>query len=170
MGMFFPWATAKTAYTIDYEKLRKMGIRGIIFDIDYTLAAHNAPASAKTLKLFRYLKRKGFRCVFVSNNGKMRAHWFNERIGAGVVNNALKPLPVGFVKALKVLDLPADEVVSVGDQIFTDILGSNLAGIRPILTGRVDKERELHLICKAQIEKVIMSICKRAGKERHIDR
>ena len=170
MPGLIPWAFAQSAYRIDYEKLRRSGVRGLIFDIDYTLVAHNAPAAGKTLKMFAYLKRMGFRCVFLSNNGERRAAWFNERIGIDVVTGAMKPLPYGFRKALRVLDLPAAAVVSVGDQIFTDILGSNLAGIRSILVGRMDKEREWHLVLKALLEKLILAVIRKTGKERRIDR
>ena len=36
-SMFFPDATADSSYTVDYDKLYREGIRGIIYDIDNTL-------------------------------------------------------------------------------------------------------------------------------------
>ena len=41
---FFPDAYMDSTYVIDFEKLYKEGIRGVIFDIDNTLVPHGAPA------------------------------------------------------------------------------------------------------------------------------
>ena len=41
---FFPDVYMDSTYVIDFEKLYKEGIRGVIFDIDNTLVPHGAPA------------------------------------------------------------------------------------------------------------------------------
>ncbi len=50
-----------------------------------------------------------------------------------IVANARKPLPGGFRRALALLALPREAVVVVGDQLFTDIVGAKLYGLRAIL-------------------------------------
>ena len=52
----------------------------------------------------------------------------------GCVPNALKPLPFGFMRALKHLGLRRKQVAVVGDQLFTDVLGAKFLGLRTILT------------------------------------
>ncbi len=42
---FYPTEYVESSYEIDYEKLYKVGYRGIIFDIDNTLVEHGADAS-----------------------------------------------------------------------------------------------------------------------------
>ena len=49
---FFPDAYMDSTYAIDFEKLYKEGIRGVIFDIDNTLVPHGAPADERAIRLF----------------------------------------------------------------------------------------------------------------------
>ncbi len=44
---FFPDRYVASTYVIDFEKLYKEGVRGLIFDIDNTLVPHGAPAEMK---------------------------------------------------------------------------------------------------------------------------
>ena len=60
---FYPDAFCKSAYAIDYAALYRSGVRGLIFDIDNTLVPPNAPADARSKKLFADLKDLGFECV-----------------------------------------------------------------------------------------------------------
>jgi len=50
------------------------------------------------------------------------------------VPNALKPLPFGFLRALRLLGTKRSETVVIGDQVFTDVLGAKLLGLRTVLT------------------------------------
>ncbi len=49
------------------------------------------------------------------------------------VSRALKPLTRGINEALKRYDLEKSEAVLVGDQLMTDVMAANNAGIRSIL-------------------------------------
>lgn len=59
-----------------------------------------------------------------------------EAIGGRVIRFG-KPEPFSYVKALRVLDLPATQVIAIGDSLATDIFGASRAGIRSalVLTG-----------------------------------
>jgi predicted HAD superfamily phosphohydrolase YqeG len=50
------------------------------------------------------------------------------------VANALKPLPFGFLRAVRLLGTPRRATVVIGDQLFTDVLGAKLLGVRAVLT------------------------------------
>lgn len=52
-----------------------------------------------------------------------------------------KPDPTIFEHALSILSLQKDEVIMVGDNLMTDVLGANRAGIRSVWINREDKER-----------------------------
>ncbi|WP_066288171.1 HAD family hydrolase [Bacillus sp. FJAT-29937] len=52
-----------------------------------------------------------------------------------------KPDPSIFEHALSLMSLHKDEVIMVGDNLMTDILGANRAGIRSVWINREDKER-----------------------------
>lgn len=52
-----------------------------------------------------------------------------------------KPDPSIFEHALKLMNLSKDEVLMVGDNLMTDILGANTVGIKSVWINRHDKER-----------------------------
>ena len=58
---------------------------------------------------------------------------FCEALGIGYVRHAGKPSTKGFAEALAQTGIPAHAAIMVGDQIFTDILGGNRAGITTVL-------------------------------------
>ena len=69
---FFPDAYMDSTYVIDFEKLYKEGIRGVIFDIDNTLVPHGAPADERAIRLFARLRSIGldYGCLFYHLQGK----------------------------------------------------------------------------------------------------
>ena len=70
----------------------------------------------------------------VSNNFHSREVEESAReLGCEVVHHAMKPAPFAVRRALKLMGATADEAVLVGDQVFTDVMAGNLAGVRPIL-------------------------------------
>jgi len=52
-----------------------------------------------------------------------------------------KPDPSIFLHALSLIELEKDEVIMVGDNLMTDILGANRAGIKSVWINRHNKER-----------------------------
>ncbi|QTN01645.1 HAD-IA family hydrolase [Sediminibacillus dalangtanensis] len=53
-----------------------------------------------------------------------------------------KPNPAIFEHALKLLSLDKDEVIMVGDNLWTDILGASRAGIKSVWINRLGKETD----------------------------
>ncbi len=149
---------------IDPEMLRKDGIRGIVFDIDNTLEEYNTKQPGeRSLSLFRKLSKAGLRIGILSNAKNKRA----EQFAAGfpkadfpeisVVSAAGKPLRSGFTKLLTKMGLKADESVMVGDQLYTDILGGNCAGLKTILVKPINLSGEPRFVrFKRLIEKPFM--------------
>ena len=153
---------AKDAYSIDYEALYEEGARVLLFDIDYTLVPHGAPADDRAKTLIRELAAKGFQILFLSNNNGNRAEMFAKDLPARCVTKAMKPLPKGYAEAVRLSGCKKEQAVLIGDQLFTDVLGARLYGLAAILTGRVDTERELSLRIKSKIEKALFLIYNRS--------
>ena len=164
----FPTYLSSGAYDIDYDKLYDMGYRGIIFDIDYTLVPYNAMADERAEALFKKLKKKGFKCAFLSNNHEPRVSGFNKNIGIDYLVDAHKPLKKGFTKIVDILGTGKERTVAVGDQIFTDVWGANNAGIDNICVGRVVPAGELQLKLKAIAEKLIFYIYRKSKDYKEI--
>lgn len=125
-------------YTREYGR----GVRGIIFDIDNTLVPHGAPADARAEALFKKLRDTGFRTCLISNNHEGRVKPFAERVGASYTCDAGKPLRKGYLAAMAAMETSPAETLFIGDQILTDVLGANNAGIRSFLVRPVAPETD----------------------------
>jgi len=69
----------------------------------------------------------------VSNSRSRRVRIIAEQLNLPAVVRAGKPALSAFRKGMKILGTKPEETVLVGDQIFTDVLGGNLAGVYTIL-------------------------------------
>ena len=51
--------------------------------------------------------------------------------------------------------------VSIGDQVFTDVFGSNRAGLYSILVKPIAKKEEIQIVLKRYLERVVLFFYKR---------
>lgn len=120
---------------VPLDLLAAWKVRGIIVDLDNTLVGYTE--LAVTPEVQAWLARAhaaGFRMVLLSNNFNVRVTAIGDALGIPTVANALKPLPTGFLRAMRLLGTRRHETVVVGDQLFTDVLGAKVVGLRTILT------------------------------------
>ena len=119
---------------ISLEFLKENEISALLLDVDNTLSTHHGQQLTCGLEVWRdEMKNGGIRLLVLSNSKEKRVKPFCEKIGLPYISLALKPLPFGFLKAIKTVKLKKKRIGVVGDQIFTDFLGGNLAGIKTIL-------------------------------------
>ena len=156
MICLFPGEYLDSTYDIDFDKLYKEGYRGVIFDIDNTLVPHGAPADERAISLFNHLKELGFSCMLLSNNKVPRVKMFNDAVHVNYMYKAGKPKPAGYKKAMHRLGTTTKNTIFVGDQIFTDIIGANLADIRTILVKPIHPKEEIQIVLKRFLEKPII--------------
>lgn len=152
----FPDMQIRSTYAIDFKKFYEEGYRGLIFDIDNTLVPHGFPADKRAIALFQKLGEIGFQWVFLSNNKEMRVKTFQEKVGGKYIFKAGKPKPENYRKAMKWMGTDTSSTLFVGDQIFTDVMGANLAGIRTILVEPIDPKEEIQIILKRYPEKLVL--------------
>ena len=133
LPLLYPFEYVESAFTINYRRLYERGYRALIFDIDNTLVPHGADATVQTDALLQELQEIGFQTFILSNNGVARIERFIQNVPMPYLDNAKKPLPFAYKKALKRLGVSRKQAVYIGDQVFTDILGANLSGIASIL-------------------------------------
>ncbi len=161
---FYPGEYMDSAYHIDFDRLYAEGYRAVIFDIDNTLVPHGAPADARACALFAHLKELGYRCMLLSNNKEPRVAMFNDAVQVDYIYKAGKPKPANYRKAMEVMGTDTDNTLFVGDQIFTDIYGANLAGIRSILVQPIHPKEEIQIVLKRYLEKIVLFFYKRSCK------
>lgn len=159
-SFLYPGEYLESTYRIDFDKLYKNGYRGVIFDIDNTLVPHGAPADEQAISLFTHLKELGFSCMLLSNNKEPRVKPFAEAVGAQYLYKAGKPKPSGYKKAMRQLGTDTTNTLFVGDQIFTDVMGANLAEIRTILVKPIHPKEEIQIVLKRFLEKPIIACYK----------
>lgn len=130
-----PDAHTASLVDIDAGLLWARGLRGIVLDLDNTCCAYHQPELATGVADWVAGARdRGFQIVMLSNNFSERVAAVGAQLGVQTVPNALKPLPFGFLRALRLLGTPRAKTVVIGDQVFTDMLGGKLLGLRTVLT------------------------------------
>lgn len=169
MKIFYPEQYADSASQVDYEALRREGVRLLLFDVDNTLETYNtALPSRETRGWIRQLKKQGFQVMLVSNGKEKRVERFAGALGVSYIYRALKPLPMGIRRALDKAGCRPMQAALVGDQIFTDVLGANWAGVHAVLTkplSTVDDEW-ITRIKRGLEKKVVARYLKKEGRKK----
>ena len=80
MYSIFPSTLANSVFTIDYKKIKCLGYKAIIFDIDSTLVPHGNDTNKEIENLFKYLHELGIKTLLLSNNSEKRISTFNRNI------------------------------------------------------------------------------------------
>ena len=116
------------------EFLAARGLRGLLLDLDNTLIPYGSyDENQEVVQWVQELQGAGIKLYLLSNaTGKRAAFWL-PKLAFNGVGMAGKPDPKAFQKGARELGLPPEQVGMVGDQLFTDVLGGNLAGLHTIL-------------------------------------
>ncbi len=129
----------KDIFSINYRKLKKEGIKCLIFDLDNTLALiDEKKCPDKTYKLIKKLQ-DDFIIFIISNNTKRRIKPYMDDLGIDAVGLAMKPLTIGLRRIKKQYKLKKKEMVMIGDQIVTDIISGKNFRIKTILVDPLGK-------------------------------
>lgn len=145
---FVPDRIFKSVSDITAEVLKSEDIKGLVLDIDNTLAPRYIALPPETLKLWiSGLIEAGTKLYIISNNRTNRVTKFATALGLPFVCNSMKPFPHSFRRAVSEMGLEARYVTAVGDQIYTDIVGAHAAGIRGWLVLPIDpRENPLSMV------------------------
>ena len=130
-------ADALTEITPDI--LEERGIKLLMLDFDNTIVPYTTSIPEPLMEqwLLDMVKTDIQLCV-VSNSKKDRVKIFCAKYGIPCITHAKKPFTKGIRECLAKFDIPAAEAAIVGDQIYTDTLGGNAAGITTILVKAID--------------------------------
>lgn len=136
--MILKWLTphwyAPSLADLEVRDLEAAGIRGVILDLDNTLVAWEAAGPTTEVRAWmERLRGAQIRVCIVSNNFRGRSRRIASDLGVPVVAWAVKPIPWAFRRAMTIMGTAPAQTALVGDQLFTDMLGGNLLGVRTIL-------------------------------------
>ena len=116
------------------EILEKRGIRLLMMDFDNTIVPYTTDVpSEQMVAWLAKMNDSNIKLCVVSNSRNDRVVRFCNRYGLDCITHAKKPFSKGIRRCLEKYSISATECALVGDQIFTDTLGANCAGIRAIL-------------------------------------
>lgn len=128
-----PWMEFERVEDVPYELIASQGVRAILFDLENTLVPPGGPVTGEAREVLRTVQEAGLAVGVVTNAS---AGWVPRALGvAGIpfVAPAGKPGADAFLEGCRLVDARPDEVVYVGDQMITDVLGAQRAGLRAIL-------------------------------------
>ncbi len=163
----YPDMYVNSLLAIPLDKLQELGKRVFILDLDNTITEWNSNIiTAEVTEWFADIKALGYNACILSNNGEQRVLNVAQQLNIPYVHRAQKPRRIGFNRVLEKLGVTAKETVVIGDQIFTDILGGNRAGLFTILVVPINKREFLGTKISRAIEYFVL---KRIRREMDIE-
>jgi uncharacterized protein len=157
LQVLFPEHFYDSIYEINLEFLKEDGVKALILDLDNTIIARNSTVATEDLKSWLLkIEKAGFKACILSNNWKQRVETVATQVNLPLVARAAKPRKGAFRRALKVLGAQKNETVVVGDQIFTDVFGANLMGLRSILVMPMSDHEAFHTKILRYLERLVM--------------
>lgn len=135
MSLVRPWRRERAITDVDVDELAASGVRCVLFDRDNTVVPRDTGvAPADVMDWICRVREAGIALCMVSNNfHSQQVEASAAELGCAVVHHAMKPAPFAVRRALALVGVDASEAVLIGDQVFTDVMAGNLAGVRTIL-------------------------------------
>ena len=157
MEKFKPTYMIESVEKIPFVLLERDNIKGLIFDVDNTISTMGKGITEASYEWIKEAKELGYKICILSNS-------VNQRKVKKIMSDldvmglcfARKPSTKGFEMALNLLDLKKEQVVMIGDQIFTDVWGANRFGIKSILVKPINKKEGPFTLIKRPFEKIVL--------------
>ncbi len=158
MKMCIPDRCFLTFDKLTPEFLKRRGIKGLILDIDNTIAPYEeATPGVIALDWFKRLDEAGIAVAFVSNNDRARVTAFNDALGYPRYYKSGKPSGKYIRMAMAAMGTDRTNTALMGDQVFTDVLAARLAGLRyTFLVPPIKDKTDWFTRLKRQLERPII--------------
>ena len=126
---------------IDIAHCYAIGIRCFLLDLDNTIAPWHSPEiSGVATELIRKSKEACITVVLFSNSTEERTRKAAWSAGISYYAAAKKPFPFRYRQVMRELSYRPEEIMTIGDQLFTDVLGGNLSGCRTLLVSPLSEK------------------------------
>lgn len=126
----------------DIKALKAQGIKGVILDVDETLRKDMGNIPKCNQDWIDTLKKE-LKVIVVSNGVDDKIEKFFSAKGIDYIGFAHKPLKKNFNKAFNRLGLKPEEMMIIGDDLFSDIYGGKRNNIRTIMVKEVEDVEEV---------------------------
>ena len=130
----YPDIYVQSLHDVPLHELKEQNIKAFILDLDNTITEWNSNEITEEVhQWFERIKTEGLKACILSNNGEKRVLQVAEALDIPYIHRAQKPRRGGYHRAITHMQVKPEETAVIGDQIFTDILGGNRAGLYTIL-------------------------------------
>lgn len=145
-----------TDITIDI--LKENNIQAMILDVDNTLIDLDKEPLEGVKEWIVEMKKNGIKFCIASNSfKKQKIEKIAKMLDIPYVRFSIKPTKIGLKKAKKILGVNNSEnIAEVGDQLFTDVLGTNRMNMFSILTEPLCEEKVKINNLKRKLEKKVL--------------
>lgn len=143
---------------ITIEMLRENNIKGMILDVDNTLIDLDRVPLEGIKEWMDNMKNEGIKFCIASNSLKKdKIEKVAKMLDIPYVHFSAKPTKIGLKKAKQILGIENNEnIAEVGDQLFTDVLGTNRMKMFSILTEPLCEEKVKINNLKRKLEKRVL--------------
>jgi len=128
-----PWMRFASAGELPFDLFSSQGVRAVLFDLENTLIPPGGPFTDGGREIVARARAAGLAVGVVSNASAAWVPRVLAEEGIAYVAPAGKPGKDAFVRACRLLGVKPAQTVFVGDQLITDVLGAQRAGIRAVL-------------------------------------
>ena len=135
-----PKIVADKTTDITPQLLRERNIRLMMLDFDNTIVPYTTTVPTPEMNTWLQAMNalEDIQLCIVSNSHNDRVPKFCLGHGLDCITHAKKPFSKGINECLVKYGIPASEAALIGDQIYTDTLGANGAGVTSILVSAID--------------------------------
>ncbi|MCL2622038.1 MAG: YqeG family HAD IIIA-type phosphatase [Planctomycetaceae bacterium] len=158
LNFLFPSYRFNGITEIRRKWLKNQEIYSILLDVDCTLKYYSSTTVLPEIAAWLERKRnQGFQFCLLSNGRRRRIQQLADRLDLPFLAPAYKPLPSSCQRAMRMLHLDPQYTALIGDQVFTDVMAANLAGIRSILVKPLRPQEEpLFARVKRPLERFVL--------------
>jgi len=143
---------------ITIEMLKENNIKGMILDVDNTLIDLDRVPLEGIIEWIANMKNEGIKFCIASNSLKKdKIEKVAKMLDIPYVHFSAKPTKIGLKKAKQILGIEnSKNIAEVGDQLFTDVLGTNRMKMFSILTEPLCEEKVKINNLKRKLEKRVL--------------
>jgi HAD superfamily phosphatase (TIGR01668 family) len=120
-------------FAVDLGALEGLGIEGIVIDLDNTILPRDTNELESRAHEWVAEATGRFEVMIVSNNTHAYPKEIAAQLGLPILTHALKPMPRAFLAAMRRMGTTKATTAVIGDQLFTDVIGGNIAGATTVL-------------------------------------
>lgn len=147
---------------IRIEDLKDINIKALLIDVDNTLSTHGSQQPIDKIdEWIKSMKENNISLYILSNARKSRVEPFAKKVGLDFIHLGVKPLPIGYIRGKLKVKVPFKNIAIVGDQIFTDVLGGRLSGVKCLLVTPILLEEKTSFKIRRKLEKLVFKMHKK---------